>query len=69
LPYPFTGKFYPNNKDPNAPKLTYNAGKDIELTLPDDLKASDIKWLSVWCRYAGANFGDVYFPDNLNGNL
>lgn len=25
------------------------------------MKASDIKWLSVWCRAFQVNFGDVFF--------
>ena len=36
------------------------------MTLPDDLKATDIKWLSVWCRAFSVNFGDIYFPDDLS---
>ena len=35
------------------------------LTLPGDLKPKEIKWLSVWCRQYTVNFGDVFFPDDM----
>jgi len=65
LPYPFEGKFY-DYEDKSAPILTrrFN-GEEIILTLPDDLKATDIKWLSVWCRQFRVNFGDMFFPEDL----
>jgi len=28
------------------------------------LKMSDIKWLSVWCRKFGINFGDIIWPED-----
>merc|ERR1712110_10793 len=66
LPYPFEGKFFAY-EDQSAPILTgqYSGDKDIKLTLPDTLKATDIKWLSVWCRAFSVNFGDLTFPDDL----
>jgi len=66
LPYPFEGKFY-EYEDQNAPILErrFN-GEEIVLTLPDDLKATDIKWLSVWCRRFRVNFGDMFFPEDLS---
>ena len=33
----------------------------FSLTLPETLKANDIKWLSVWDRAFSVNFGDVLF--------
>ena len=42
------------------------------LTLPEHIKATDLKWLSVWCRAYQISFGDVFFPkdiqleDNIN---
>ena len=67
LPYPFEGKFY-EYEDQSAPILNgrFSGDKNIKLTLPDTLKATDIKWLSVWCRAFSANFGDLIFPDNLS---
>ena len=35
------------------------------LTLPDHLKTTDLKWLSVWCRAFRVNFGDMFFPEDL----
>ena len=67
LPYPFEGKFY-EYEDQSAPIINgrFSGDKNIKLTLPDTLKATDIKWLSVWCRAFSANFGDLIFPDNLS---
>lgn len=66
LPYPFNGKFY-DYEDQTAPILNgrFTGDKDIVLTLPADLKSTDIKWLSVWCRAFRVNFGDLIFPDGL----
>ena len=36
------------------------------MTLPETLKATDIKWLSVWCRAFQVNFGDLTFPEDLS---
>ena len=36
------------------------------MTLPKTLKATDIKWLSVWCRAFQVNFGDLTFPEDLS---
>jgi len=66
LPYPFEGKFFAY-EDQSAPILTgqFSGDKDIVLTLPETLKSTDIKWLSVWCRAFSVNFGDLTFPDGL----
>ena len=67
LPYPFEGKFF-SYEDQSAPILTgqFSGDTDIKLTLPDTLKSTDIKWLSVWCRAFSVNFGDLTFPDGLS---
>ena len=41
----------------------------FSLTLPDDINASDLKWLSVWCRAYSVNFGDtaLTFPEPALG--
>merc|ERR1712020_750208 len=66
LPYPFEGKFF-EYEDQSAPMVSgrFSGDKEITLTLPDTLKATDIKWLSVWCRAFSVNFGDLTFPDDL----
>ena len=65
LPYPFTGMFY-NYDDKSAPVLGKFTNAEVVLTLPDNLKTTDIKWLSVWCREFEANFGDIFFPEDLS---
>merc|ERR1712106_1123900 len=30
--------------------------------LPENMKVSDIKWLSVWCRKFAVDFGNLMFP-------
>merc|ERR1719288_690196 len=39
--------------------------EEVILTLPDNLKTTDLKWMSVWCRQFAVNFGDIFFPENL----
>ena len=63
LPYPFQGDFF-DSEDTNAPTLVKafdGSQQAIELTLPNDLKVSDLKWISVWSREYEANFGDLIF--------
>ena len=33
--------------------------ENIVLTLPNTKKVSNVKWLSVWCRYFEISFGDL----------
>ncbi len=40
-------------------------GVEITLTLPSGYKASELKWLSVWCRQFSVDFGHVVFADNM----
>ena len=65
LPYPFQGDFF-DSDDTNAPTLDKafdGSQQAIELTLPNDLKVSDLKWISVWCREYEENFGDFIFEN------
>jgi hypothetical protein len=45
---------------------SFNGDKDITLTLPDALKVTDIKWMSVWCKKFGVDLGSFTFPENLS---
>ena len=36
-------------------------GETFEVKIPDGVKASDLKWLSLWCRDYNTNFGEVIF--------
>lgn len=58
LPYPFTGEFY-HYTDPEAPVLGRFDGETLDLTLPPQIEASDIQWVSIWCRKFRVNFGDL----------
>ena len=65
LPYQFQGEFF-DSEDTNAPtldKVFDGSQQAIELTLPNDLKVSDLKWISVWCREYEENFGDFIFEN------
>lgn len=69
LPYPFGGIFY-NSEDADAPILygVFNGSKDVRLTLPENLKVSDLKWFSVWNRSGKKSFADVIFPNGFSLN-
>ena len=69
LPHPFSGKFYDYN-DRDAPKLKKSDGNEpITLTLPDSVKTSELKWISVWCRRFKVNFADLILLQNGNNDL
>lgn len=63
LPYPFGGVYY-NSEDKNAPFLygVFNGSKEIRLTLPEELKVTDLRWFSVWTRAGKRSLGEVIFP-------
>jgi len=58
VPYPTGGA----DKDTALDEFTGDL--DVVLTLPGDLKTTDLKWLSVWCRQFKVNFADIKFPDH-----
>ncbi|CAB4068636.1 unnamed protein product [Lepeophtheirus salmonis] len=35
----------------------------LYIDLPPSVKATDVKWLSIWCEIFGISFGDVEFPE------
>ena len=66
LPYPFEGKFF-DSEDLSAPildKAFDGTQPDIVLPLPDGMKVSDLKWISVWCRKYSVNFGELVLGDD-----
>jgi len=63
LAHPFSGKHYEYSAT-DYPVLGKAENEDIFLTLPPHLQASDLKWLSVWCKAYSVNFGDVEFKDD-----
>ena len=53
---------HPSGSDAPLKKID---GINITLTLPGELKTSQLKWLSVWCRKFSVNFADITsFPAN-----
>jgi hypothetical protein len=36
------------------------------LSLPDKIKVTDIKWLSVWSQHHQYNFGNIIMPEDLS---
>ena len=63
LAHPFTRKHF-QYEAKDYPVLGRSVNEDIVLTLPPNLKVSDLKWLSVWCKAYRINFGDVKFVEN-----
>lgn len=47
-------------------KATQYADRDVLLTLPSAISATELKWLSMFCISYSHNFGEVTFPDDLN---
>ena len=39
----------------------FKGDRDLLLTVPDDVKVTDLKWISLWCRQFGVNFGEAFF--------
>lgn len=56
-----------HNRSPfkEAPTLKKMSNVNVLLPLPGQLKVTDIKWLSVWCRRFTVNFAEVSFPNDL----
>ena len=50
--------------DPDIPILGRFDGQDIDLRLPNGIRVKDIKWISLYCRQFGIDFGHV----NLGGS-
>jgi len=36
--------------------------ENVLLTLPGELKITDIRWLAIWCRRFTVNYGHVTIP-------
>jgi len=69
LPYPFEGVHY-DASSTDAPVLgRANGDVDVMLVLPDGVSVTELRWLSVWCRAFGVNFGDVIFPNSFEDSL
>ncbi|XP_018016326.1 uncharacterized protein LOC108673057 [Hyalella azteca] len=40
-------------------------GENVLFRLPDGVKVSQLRWISVWCRRFTVNFGSLRVPENL----
>jgi len=61
LPYPFENQHF-KYLDKNIPILgEFDGSSDVVLTLPPGYSASNLRWLSVWCRDYKVNFGHATF--------
>jgi len=61
LAHPFQGIHY-QYRDQEATILEAALNIQVVLTLPPNMKVSDVKWLSVWCRKFSVDFGNMIFP-------
>ena len=63
--YFFPGKFYTSDEH-DAPVLKEFEGHEepIVLTLPNNVKVKDLKWISVWDRTWSISYGDMIWADN-----
>jgi len=64
LAHPFQGKHY-EYRNQDAPILGAASNEAVTLILPEHLKVSDLKWLSVWCRKFSVDFGNVIFATDV----
>ena len=57
---------YPSNENTEDPPILkqFNS-QDIYLNIPQGLDVKDLRWISVWCRQFGVNFGDLIWGDKL----
>merc|ERR1712088_966587 len=60
LAHPFEGVHYEYRNDA-APILGAASNEQVMLSLPPNMKVSDLKWLSVWCRKFTVDFGSLTF--------
>ena len=58
LPYPWRGDF-PVLEDADSDVLGEFSDQTVLLRLPSELPVEKLRWVSVWCRLFGINFGDV----------
>jgi len=71
LPHSLEGGLRPSYeyKDEDIPILgSFLEATDIEVKLPGHVSVEELRWISVWCRKFGVNFGHVDFPDSFRLN-
>ncbi|XP_022080693.1 protein Skeletor, isoforms B/C-like [Acanthaster planci] len=60
-----SGSGQPLYLDSSQTKLGAYNDAVLVVSMPTGNKITDFKWLSVWCRQVGVNFGDVTIPANF----
>ena len=60
FPFPFPGQHLEFDDERIEKYPGFDGSRDILLTLPDNIEVSELRWLSVWCRQFGANFGEAF---------
>ena len=69
LAHPYVHPGYFEFRDQSAPILNSAAKEPVILTLPENMKAADIKWLAIFDRKFSVNFGNLIIPTDLNVSL
>eukprot|EP00092_Neocalanus_flemingeri_P050266 GFUD01058046.1.p1 GENE.GFUD01058046.1~~GFUD01058046.1.p1 ORF type:complete len:142 (-),score=23.89 GFUD01058046.1:98-523(-) len=64
LAHLFEGRHY-EYRNQDAPILKAASNEDLTLILPENIKVSEIKWLSVYDRKFDVDFGNLMFPENI----
>merc|ERR1719347_1446987 len=64
LAHPYQGVHY-EYRNEDAPVFKASSQEAITLFLPDTMKVSDLRWISVWCRQFSVDFGNLMFPADL----
>ena len=60
FPFPFPGGHYQFGDKRIEAWGEFDGSRDLILTLPEHIEASELKWLSIWCRQFGVNFGQAF---------
>jgi hypothetical protein len=49
----------------DPPSLKKMRNENVLLSLPGELKVSDIRWIAIWCRRFTVNYGHVIIPTDI----
>ena len=59
---------HPGGELPASPLEEFSGSNEVVLTLPNDMKTSQVGNLSVWCKRFSINFGDIVIPSRRPAN-
>ena len=60
FPFPFPGQHYQFGDKRIAAWGAFDGSRDLVVTLPKEVQVSELRWLSIWCRQFGVNFGQAF---------